>query len=497
MFKVKLAKRELETLQDYSALPHPETRTKIMVLKFLDQGVEWDIICKTLKITKNTLLMYLQDYQQEGIEKFLQSTSEENHSSYSSTQILSIIDTSKLTDAQPEQSASARTIASAFRVVDLMAESTDNVLDMSDKLADLVDDLEGVLQNNETAADRQIPTAQGILAALRDELFNIIASQSYQDAARQKMEIVINELKQAYEGLEDQNRFLEQRVAERTVELKQKNLKINETLRVVEEANHEIINSLQYAKRIQTSLLPRQDLIQKILPNSFFLWNPRDIVGGDIFILKEIKDGFVVGIFDCTGHGVPGALMTMIASSAIRRIVDVEHCYDPALILRKLNRNIKKSLQQDHSDTLSDDGLDAALCRVNLKHNYLVFSGARIPLYLVQQGEYHMLKGDRCSLGYKRSDLDFEFTNHQITLEKGVTFYLLTDGYKDQLGGKRRLLFGKKRLRELLCKISKLPFPAQKEKLEEVYETYRNNSPIQDDVTAVGFSLEDSFKSKF
>ncbi len=268
---------------------------------------------------------------------------------------------------------------------------------------------------------------------------------------------------------------------------------------VAEDANKKIMSSIHYAKTIQRSLLPNMDEVKKRLPHSFFLWMPRDIVGGDIFFTRFFEDGFILTLADCTGHGVPGAFMTMITSSALQQIVKDEGCRNPAEILNRLNFNVKTLLRQDTSHAQSDDGLDAAIVDVRSSDGSttLTFAGARLPLIRVRNGEASMIKGDRQSIGYKRSDLGFDFTNHTLRVEKGTSFYMATDGFWDQLcldkcrcSGRRT--FGKRRFVELLRGNAHLPFEAQRDTLIQKFSTLKGDNERQDDITVVGFSLNPS-----
>jgi|GEM_PF-1549111 len=212
-----------------------------------------------------------------------------------------------------------------------------------------------------------------------------------------------------------------------------------------EKANSKITDSLNYAKLIQGSLLANLDVVKSYIPDSFFIWEPKDIVGGDIFFADSFEDGFIIAVIDCTGHGVPGAFMTMIAISAMNRIVKDEGCHDPAEILRCLNLIVRTTLQQDTDYALSDDGMDAGIVRVthmniespalSFQASELSFAGAKIPLYYVRNGEINVIKGDRRSIGYRRSYPDLSFTRHTVSIEKGVSFYMTTDGVADQFGG--------------------------------------------------------------
>lgn len=270
-------------------------------------------------------------------------------------------------------------------------------------------------------------------------------------------------------------RTLEQKVEERTAQLT--------------EANKKVMDSILYAEIIQSSLLPNQDQVKTYLPHSFFLWMPRDIVGGDIYYTESFEDGFLIAIIDCTGHGVPGAFMTMVVSTSLRQITRSENCHNPADILKRLNFMVKTSLQQDTDYARSDDGLDAAVCWVKPQEKTLLFAGAKLPLYYIHNEKLDIINGDKQSLGYKKSKVDFTFTTHTVNLEEGMSLYLTTDGFLDQLGGAKRFPFGKKRFKKLLMENSQLPFEEQSEKLLQAFKEYKGDNDRQDDVTVLGFRI--------
>ena len=279
------------------------------------------------------------------------------------------------------------------------------------------------------------------------------------------------------------NENLESEVSRRTLELRK-------ALVEVEEANAHILESLQYARMIQYSLLPNHETIKSFLHESFFIWMPRDIVGGDIFYSESFEDGFLVLVADCTGHGVPGALMTMITSAAMRAILHSEGLRDPKSILRRLNQAVKTSLQQDTVHGQSDDGLDAGLCWVQPKSRKLTFAGAKIPLLLHHNNQVEVIKGDRVSLGYRASNMDFEFCNQEVELKPGMSCYMFTDGFIDEQGGPKRFSFGLRRTKELLAQHGHLPLPEQREALLRALWNYKGAHDRQDDITFVGFSLD-------
>ena len=280
----------------------------------------------------------------------------------------------------------------------------------------------------------------------------------------------------------------------------------NQALRAAKEssetANEKIMASIQYANIIQRSLLPSPENIKPFLPDSFFIWMPRDIVGGDFIFTEyfpspagEGVGGFIVAVIDCTGHGVPGAFMTMIASSGMTKIVKDEGCCDPAQILKQLNVFVKKTLQQDTERALSDDGLDATVCLISglssgaPDNAQLIFAGAKLPLLHIYDDEIIVVKGDRQSIGYKKSDLEFEFTNHIINIKEGMSFYMFSDGFADQLDEKDERRFGNRRFKNLLKEVMHLPFGKQREILLDAFHTYKGTNEMQDDVTVVGFGF--------
>lgn len=205
--------------------------------------------------------------------------------------------------------------------------------------------------------------------------------------------------------------------------------------------------------------------------------------------VEAFDQEWLVVVMDCTGHGVPGAFMTMVDATHLRRITRDEGCHQPAEILQRLNVLMKTSLQQDTEQARSDDGLEAAICLVKPREKILMFAGAKLPLYYLHQDQLKMIKGDKNNLGYKRSNVNFNFTAHTLPLEAGMTFYLATDGLLDQLGGPKRLPLGNKRFRALLWENRQESLEDQARKLLVAFQDYQGTNNRQDDVTAVGFGI--------
>ncbi len=257
-----------------------------------------------------------------------------------------------------------------------------------------------------------------------------------------------------------------------------------------ETANKKLTDSIRYAQMIQSSLLPNPENIKGFLSDSFFIWKPRDIVGGDFIFTDWFDDGLLIAVIDCTGHGVPGAFMTIIASFGLKKITEGEGFHAPDQILKRMNFLVKTTLQQDTEYALSDDGLDAAICFIKPEEKTLTFAGARLPLFYVSDGEVKVIKGDRQSVGYKRSDVNFKFTSHTLRIEPGMVFYMLTDGFTDQIGGKNSLRFGTKKFTELIKANYKQPFDEQRDILLEAYNEHRGENEKRDDVTVIGFGFK-------
>ncbi len=291
----------------------------------------------------------------------------------------------------------------------------------------------------------------------------------------------ITEHKKAEEEIRKLNADLERRVAERTLELKA-------TLKKVEKVNRHMLESIRYAKTIQQALLPNVEWVRSWLPDSFFLYEPKDIIGGDIFHMEQTAEGFIVAVMDCTGHGVPGAFMTMIAASGFRTILKDEGCKDPAEMLKRLNFIVKTSLQQDTGRAASDDGLDAAVCHVDLSKRLLTYAGARLPVVIAAGNSFETIKGDRMSIGYASADLGFTFTNHTVPIGPGMQVYLYTDGFVDQLGGLRHRRLGRERFEELLKENFHRSFADQQEILLKAFKKHKGINEQQDDITVIGFA---------
>lgn len=271
------------------------------------------------------------------------------------------------------------------------------------------------------------------------------------------------------------NQELEDQVAARTKELHEKNQKL--------------MDSIDYALRIQQSLLPSQEKLHALFKDYFLLWQPRDVVGGDFYWTKQFGKDFLVAVGDCTGHGVPGALMSSLSISILNQIADEQSKADPAFILQKLNGLIKQTLQQDSQAALTDDGLDIGLCYYN-GESQLIFAGAKCPLYLHNAQGLQVWPGNKKSIGYLRTATNYCYSNVCLAIAEGDVVTLTTDGLLDQNGGPRDYSFGKKRFLAILRRCSNLELVQQKAIFQSELANYMGEEPQRDDITVLAFQIK-------
>jgi len=247
----------------------------------------------------------------------------------------------------------------------------------------------------------------------------------------------------------------------------------------------EIQDSINYAQNIQSSVLPEIQELEKHFNEMFVFYKPKDVVSGDFFWFSKSDDKILVAAADCTGHGVPGAFMSMIGSYELNNSVLERGLTEPDKILTHINFSLKKRLKQNEKQTNNKDGMDIALCSFDLKNQKLNFAGANRPLYIVRENEAMEFTPNKTAIGgYTASD--FEFSNNSISLQKGDCVYMYTDGYSDQFGGDKNKKLTTKRFKELLKSISSLSMKEQYRKLEEHFYLWKGNFDQLDDVLVIG-----------
>jgi len=271
----------------------------------------------------------------------------------------------------------------------------------------------------------------------------------------------------------------------------------------MEQAKTEIENiqkhtreSIEYASLIQGALIPERRLFRDHFSEYFTIWHPKDIVGGDIYLFEELrnKDECLLMVIDCTGHGVPGAFVTMLVKAIERQITakinyDDDEDVSPAKILAIFNKNMKQLLKQEDIDSISNAGFDGAVVYYNKQDGVVKFAGAETPLFYVEDEELKAIKGDRYSVGYKKCDIKYEYKEHTIKVKEGMQFYLTTDGYLDQNGGEKGFPFGKKRFQNIINEYHNESMADQQELFLNFLDEYQNEEERNDDVTLVGFKI--------
>jgi serine phosphatase RsbU (regulator of sigma subunit) len=271
---------------------------------------------------------------------------------------------------------------------------------------------------------------------------------------------------------------MEQKVYERTQEVMEKSTKL-------ELAYREIRDSITYAKRIQESILPSQEIISKVFSNSFVFYRPKDIVCGDFYWFTQKGDEVILAAIDCTGHGVPGALMTVIGNSLLNQIVSTSSTTDPAVILNQLDKKLYETFKQ-HGNVGTNDGMDAALFRYKINKKEITFAGAKRPLYMFKNGELIEVKGNKSPIGSYGHDYDKLFTSHKITVNTNDTIYLFSDGVQDQFGGEGGKKFMIKRFRELLEEIQPLSMSEQAKRISSEIDKWQGKFEQTDDMLLIG-----------
>jgi serine phosphatase RsbU (regulator of sigma subunit) len=256
------------------------------------------------------------------------------------------------------------------------------------------------------------------------------------------------------------------------------------------EAAHEVVrSSIQYASRIQRSILPPDSFFSNIVPDHFVLWEPRDVVGGDVYWCKSWGEGCLIILGDCTGHGVPGAFMTMLSTGVLERVIAVAAPGDVDGLMQHMHQILQSTLNQDGEHGHSDDGIELGVCYLNADKSKMIFSGARFDLYILQNGAVSVIKGSKSGMGYRGISVNQHFATQEIVTNKEMVFYLASDGIVDQIGVDTGWGVGKKRLMQWLVEVGTLPMAEQKRQLCEKFAAYQGSAQRRDDVSVIGFRV--------
>lgn len=280
-------------------------------------------------------------------------------------------------------------------------------------------------------------------------------------------------------------------------ELEHKNQELNEAfeeLQVVQEQlldiNTMLVESIQYSQRIQEAIIPSETDLQSVFPQSFAFFQPKSIVSGDFYWVYESENLRFLAVGDCTGHGVPGAFMSLLGINALTKIIEDQKILDPGLILNRVDYEIQRILKQ-HSDSrnIIRDGMDIIVCCFDIKQQQLQFASAQRPLLRSRSGQIELLEATRQSIGFDGYHSKSNFVTNQIPFFSGDIFYLYSDGMTDQFGGENGRKYTPKRLRHLLVDIADRSMDVQKKTIIDHFRTWKGYFDQTDDMTLIGIKM--------
>lgn len=289
----------------------------------------------------------------------------------------------------------------------------------------------------------------------------------------------------------------------KTLELKveQRTQSLNKTKVDLENYIEKTLSSIKYASLIQNTIIPKSIELESAFDDSFVIWEPKDIVGGDIYLFETLKkdEEYLLIVIDCTGHGVSGALLTMLIKAIERQLINLirnsKKELSPAKILEYFDKTLKEVLRQDKSLKSLEAGCDGGVLYYNKKENFIKYAGAKTPLYYVKNEEVHILKSTRRSIAYKTSQVKKEFEEYKIKIDSPMSFYLSTDGFIDQTGGEKGFCFGKNRFIDLLKANYEKEAFWQKNTLQKSLSEYQKDFSQDDDITVIGLKLNYDYKN--
>jgi len=269
-------------------------------------------------------------------------------------------------------------------------------------------------------------------------------------------------------------------------EKKTAELQLKEKALMLEERQNDVISSIQYAQRIQEALLPDLEKLKKYFSGVMGLYKPRDFVSGDFYWITKKENYLFIAVGDCTGHGVPGAMMSVMGNSLLNNVIKKHGVLTCDEILRELDRELHLCL--NHKSYGTRDGMDLSLLRIDVNTMYAQYCGAMRGALLLRNQEIHEIKASKYPLGFY-DDVPKYFENINWQMQKGDKFYMFTDGYCHQFGGDNNKKFNKKNFKELLLSLNDMPMSDQEHYLDYVFQNWKQKNPQTDDVTVVGISI--------
>lgn len=300
---------------------------------------------------------------------------------------------------------------------------------------------------------------------------------------------LLKAISHAYDHYEEDRLMLERTVELNSIELTQSNKKLMSIFKDLEENNNNLMSSIRYAKMIQNAIFPPDSTFNKYVPDHFVFFKPRDVVSGDFYWLEEHNGKAMIAAVDCTGHGVPGAFMSIVGYNLLTSAVKQYHLTQPNQVLDQLNLGVNKTLRQNNDEMTIKDGMDIAFCSIDTTKMELQYSGAYNSLYHFRDGHLIETKGDKFPIGISFKDDFNKFSNHTVDIQPGDTFYIFTDGYPDQFGGPKGKKFKYDQFKSLLRNMSSKPCCEQLPILENTFNEWMGDLLQIDDVLVIGFKF--------
>ncbi len=339
---------------------------------------------------------------------------------------------------------------------------------------------------------RLIETTKHIAGGNYRERVNITGNNEISELSKYFNQMV-NNIEERNNQIQEQSEFLYQ--ANRKVNEAYKLLDHQKSL--LENKQTDITASLNYALRIQESLFPSPEAFEEIFQESFVHILPRDIVSGDFYWFAQIKNKSIVVVSDCTGHGVPGAFMSMIGITILQHLVHIEHITDPSMILSRLDSEISELLAYRNNTKKRFEGMDSVVCCIDMDKNTLTYAGAQRPLVLLREGKVHTYDGSIYSIGEYYDDVQKIFKNKTLDLQENDLIYMFSDGYTSQFNEDMNKKFNYKRFRTLLTDIYKKPIKEQAVIFQRTFEAWKGESEQIDDILIVGFKYQKQVQKQF
>jgi serine phosphatase RsbU (regulator of sigma subunit) len=308
---------------------------------------------------------------------------------------------------------------------------------------------------------------------------------------KEYLQAMVIEMEEKQDEIETQKMYLQSLVAElesNEKEIKEKNKLLENTLKTLNDAYSNINASLYYSKRIQNAMLPQKNIMNYFLEDNFLLFKPKDIVSGDFYWFSKVGHKFIVAAVDCTGHGVPGALISIIGMEVLHQIINERKITEPNIILEKLNESIIRILKQNENDVR--DGMDMSIISIDKRNKYIDFAGARNPLLVIKNHTCEIIKGDRNSIGGFQKDINVVFTQTRVNIDENMSIYLFSDGFQDLYNEKTNRRLGSAYVRKILTQIAHLPMKKQEVVLGKIMKFWQKTNAKQlDDIMVIGIKF--------